>query len=340
MKREVIPTSPQYVDSSKKTKQTQAARPVIGIMVLGVLAGSAAGFAASLFVLSQFDIQAQQIVIDTSVSSGSISQTVSTLSPAVRERTVSIIGTDGQLVAQGVMATTDGWIITPHALAEGEMLVNSRRQSFVLEQTIQDPFTGLFFMKVDQAGLPVVTWSDTDEVSLGLWGVGMQLSPVTTDQVSEQRIQNLRTGAAQEQSLLRFTELYSIGQVAELVEGVPFVAQNSRLVGLVDAGGRVIPGPVIEKRLSFFIDHQEFRTLPTISTRSLFFDPIEGQTGLLVTQSEVAEILVDDVITAVAGTELSKQDQLWSVLMEQEVGSAVQLDILRQGQVIQVSLPV
>ncbi|MEK7540529.1 MAG: hypothetical protein AAB558_04760 [Patescibacteria group bacterium] len=339
MQREVIPTSPQYnTGSSAQPGPLREQQPVVGMMLLGVLAGAAAGFAASLFVLSQFDIQSQQIVIDTSGSSSSISQAASTLSPAVRERTVSIIGADGHLVAQGVIATTDGWIITPHAMEEGERVINSRRQEFVVEQNVPDPFTGLYFLKVDQTGLPVVTWSNQDEVSLGLWGLVMQLSPVATDQIFGQSISNVRTAAAQEQSLLRLMDSYTLASNAGVVDGVPYVAQNSRMIGLVVRGGNVIPGPVIERRLSFFIDHQIFQTLPDISTRSLFFDPTEGMTGLLVTYSGVADIQVDDVITGVAGVELTKQDQLWSRLLEQEVGSAVQLDLLRQGQPIQVML--
>lgn len=338
MKRETIPTSPQYSDSRMKGQKNNSGKPVVGIMILGVLAGAAAGFAASLFVLSQFDIQSQQIVIDTSSGSSSISQSVSTLAPAMRERTVSVVGADGQLLAQGVIATTDGWIITPRDVGEGEKLVNSRRQLLEIEQRVQDPFTGLYFLKVNQTGLPVVTWSNPDEVSLGLWGFVMQMSPVTSDHIFGQSIANVRTAVAEDQSLLHLKELYGLEQTEGVVDGVPFVAQNSRVIGLVMSGGKVIPGPVVEQRLSYFIDHQVFKTLPDISTRSLFFDPLEGNTGFLVTQSTIEAIQVDDVVTSVAGVELTKQDQLWSVLLEQVVGSAVVLGVTRQGEAIQVNL--
>lgn len=336
MKRQVIPTSPQYTDSRRSSGRSSGQQPVVGILVLGVLAGAAAGFAASLFVVSQFDIQSQQIVIETAGSANTISQAISTLSPALRERTISIVNGDGQLQAQAVAATTDGWIITPYQLTEGDKVINSKRQAYVVEHTIQDPFTGLYFLKVNQTGLPVVTWSNQDEVSLGLWGLVMQLSPVTTDQVSGQALQNLRTAAAQEQSLLQLTDLYALDGSVEVVPGTPYVAQNSRLIGLVTPSGQVIPGPVIEGRLSYFIDHQTFQTLPDITTRSLFFEPTEGQAGFLVTQSHIPEVQADDVLTRVNGTELTKQDQLWSVLLDQEAGSTVTLGLTRAGEGIEV----
>lgn len=338
MKRETIPTSPQYTDQRIPSGQVRSERPVVGTLLLGVLAGAAAGFAASLFVLSQFDIQSQQIVIDTSGGSSSISQSISTLAPGVRERTVSVVSAEGQLLAQGVIATTDGWVITPRDVAEGERLINSRRQLLEIEQRIQDPFTGLFFLKVNQTGLPVVTWSNQDEVSLGQWGFVMQLSPVTSDQVFGQSISTMRVAAAEEQSWLTLRDVYGLEQLDGVVDGVPFVAQNSRVIGLVTSGGKIIPGPVIEERLSYFIDHQAFKTLPDVSTKSLFFDPAEGSTGFLVTQSNVETLLVDDIITSVAGVELTKQDQLWSVLLEQEAGSTLVLGVLRQGEAIQVNL--
>lgn len=336
MKREVIPTSPQY-PGAKKNGSHRPERQVTGLMILGVLAGAAAGFAASLFVLSQFDIQSQQIVIDTSSASSSISQSISVLAPSMRDKTYSIVGTDGQLVAQGVVVTTDGWIVTPHDLGEGEVLVNSRRQTAEVEQKLQDPFTGLFFLKINQSGLPVVTWANQDEVSLGLWGFVMQLTPVASDQVAGKSIQNLRSNAGQEQSLLQLQELYAVDQMDGVVDGVPYVAQNSRVIGLYLNGGKVIPGPVIEERLTYFIDHQSFKVLPDISTKSLFFSPTEGIGGFLVTHSGIEQIQTNDMITAINGVDLTKQDQLWSVLMQQN-GSPIPVTVLRQGQVQEINL--
>lgn len=339
MKREVIPTSPQYSNLNEKPGSGYVGRSVVAFVLLGVLTGGLAGFTASVFLLAKFDIQSQQIVIDTSGTSNSTAQVVASVSPTMRERIISIIGADGKLIAQGVIATTDGWIVTPHLIAEGEKVINSKRQAVVVERSVQDPLTGLYFLKVNQTGLPVVTWSNPDEISLGLGGLIMQLSPVAADQVTGLNILNLRPSASLEQSVLHLTDTYTIGHVDQVVEGTPFVAENSRLIGLVKTDGKVIPGPLIERRLSYFIDHQDFQLLPAdITTRSLFFDATEGKTGFLVTYSGVEALQVDDVITSVDGVDLTKQDELWSVLLEKEPGSVVILDVERQGQVIQVNL--
>lgn len=338
MKREVVPTSPQYQVTDTQSLFRRPTWLSLSILVLGILGGSVASVVTTTYLLSAYGIQSQEIVIESGGTGSSINEAVTALSPNIRERTVSIVNQAGELVAQGVVVTTDGWIVTPYALQTGDQVLNHKRQTLEIARIEQDPYTGLFFLDSTQAGLPVVTWATDEEVSLGQRAMVLQLSPMQSDWVAERTLSSLHTQAQTEQSLIQLTDFLQMDTQVSVVVGVPVVALNSHLIGVLSSNQDIISGPLIDQRLSFFIEQGEFQHLPAVSLRSLFYEPSEGQSGFLVTSSNTSELQAGDIVVSLDGHTLSKSDQVTWLMMDMGKDGEVKIDLLRNGQPLTVDL--
>lgn len=336
MKRQVVPTSPQYPDSSEQPN-AHSFWSTMGVFILGILGGGLAGLGAASLVLTQYNFESQQIVVDASGSTA-VTEVASVLSPNMRERSVSILNSQGELVGEALMVTADGLMVTAHAVQTGERLLNSKRQELIITLSTQDPLTGLYILQSQQTGLPVVTWATADEVSVGQRGFVMQLTPVQADWLTERTIASLHSVAHQAQSLQQFADRYQLDTTVPVVAGSPVVGLNGHVLGVLVDDHQLIPGHLIDQQLQYYIEHGTFRLLPVLSAISLFYSEVEGETGFLVTQSEVVGIQVGDVITAIDGQAVSKADQLLPLILRFSVGQTVQIDLKRGEQPLTASL--
>lgn len=337
MKRTVVPTSPQYPQTEGQP-QPHSFWSTVGVLFVGILGGGLAGLGVASVLLTQYNFQSAQVVVETSGSTA-VSEVASVLSPSIRERSVSIINSEGDLVGEALIVTADGLLVTAHALQDGERVLNAKRQELVITSTHQDPLTGLYILKCEQSGLPVVTWAAADEVSVGQRGFMLQLSPVQADWLVERSIASLHSIAQQAQSLQHFEDRYQLDAPVSAVAGTPLVSLNGHILGILVDDHQVIAGPVIDQQLQYFIEHGSFRSWPALTTSSLFYSEVEGETGFLVTQSALEAIRVGDVITAVDGQTVSKADQLLQLLLRFPVGQNVKIDLKRAEQALEVNLP-
>lgn len=341
MQREIVPTSPQYPGAlNQPSKSTFKLWSVLVLLSLGILGGVIGGtFAATRLFFTTSD-QIQSVFIDTSSTSSSLSQAVNSLTPSLREKIISIINTQGDLMGLGLIATSDGWVVTPHAMNEQEMMLNSRKQKLEISEIHQDTYTGLYFIKLNHSGLPVVTWGKNDGLSSGGFGVITQLSPVQADWVALRTIASLRSDAQTEQFSTHFTSPFQLDTPVNAVAGTPFMATNGQVLGVLTDQQQAVPGWVIDVELSSLIKDGKFRVFPEFSGKSLFYAPGEGQVGFEVTQSAYPHIQVGDVILSVQGKELSKQDQFFEELLSYPVGSTITLHLKRAEQFLDVTISV
>lgn len=112
---------------------------------------------ASNAPLSQAEVAARLANLNAPV----YPRVASTAELAQRARDVS------QAVGFATVLTSDGWLVSTPAVANGAIEVAIGGRLFEPKARIVDPRTGLVFLKVDATALPVSGFEETDELSVG-----------------------------------------------------------------------------------------------------------------------------------------------------------------------------
>lgn len=341
MKREIVPTSPQATPELG-TPRRQSNWWGITFILFSICAGGLAGMLVSTTVLTHpwFSTPGQDIVIDAS-GAHSVQQIVDASAPALRERMISIIGTDSSLHALGMIVTADGWVVTTQDVSADERVVNARRESLEILERIYDPYTNLYILKLKQSELSVVTWATAGEFDVGSLAVVMQLSPVLGDWAAGRTIASVNGFAQMEKTTQSFTDFLKLDQEVNVVDGTPIVHASGKILGLLVANQRAIPGYVIDDMVNQYIEHESFRTLPfELTGRLLSFTPEVGAHGFEVLSSTAPEIHVGDQITSIEGIELTKQDHIIDLFRAYPEGRQIQLEVVRQGKILNIEVGV
>lgn len=250
-----------------------------------------------------------------------------------------------QLAGTGVFVTSDGWIAAPASVAPllGQLTIVGNGTVLERQQTVNDPVSGLVFIKVNGDGYPILPLENAHDWLHGYWWSGTvaprALAGVVWDeQKTPQNGQPRRTLA-----LYRWPV---VPTHPHDLTGQPVVNAEGKLIGLLDhaqnATRRVLPISLALPVLGeVFIGEEPVRTQAELAYHdvsqwqlvdthpSLRLTPF----GALITDAgEQTGLQPGDIITHVESIELSQGRDIGLLLHTFAANERIELTVVRDGR--------
>lgn len=281
-----------------------------------------------------------------------------------------------EILGEGAAYTSDGWIMTHANVYAGKGDVATVAKSWVVivgnrryspQSVIVDSYSGVVLLKIAADNLSVAstaTWLSTDDQTFAFDAAGgmRRVDVIGIDDQPENTSADFLRSSEREQKILR------IAPLAGVPSGAPIFNRNGDVIGLVaDANGIgafAIPTYAFTARVGgalgsgsmprpyLGVHYVDVSRLPGMfadaplaagigSDRGAFvMSSIDGKLGGVARRSpaEAAGIRNGDVITQVAGEEVSSKRSLSDLIAQYDPGTTIDLTVARDGAARHVSV--
>ena len=258
----------------------------------------------------------------------------------------------------GVIISDDGYIVTNnHVVAEADLIEVTLNDNRIYEAVIigRDPTTDLALIKIEEQGLPSLSFGDSDEVRIGEWvlAVGNPFnltSTVTAGIVSAKgRNINILGGGTAIESFIQTDAAVNRGN-----SGGALVNTQGELIGINAAIASTtgsftgysfaIPANIAKKVMTDLKEHGEVQrgllgiTINELNSREAMERGLGIHRGAYVADvsedgaAAAAGIQQGDLITAINGQSIRNPSELLEVLGRKRPGDDVEVGYYRDGE--------
>lgn len=275
--------------------------------------------------------------------------------------------------ASGFFVTSDGIIVTNRHVVENESLeyrvLTSDGRMFDAEVLAKDPVYDVAILKIDIQSAPYLEFGDSSAIELGqtVLAIGNALSEfansVTKGIVSGLSRSIVASGAGGQTEMLENVIQTDAG-INPGNSGGPLLNLSGRVIGVnvaVVSGseniGFALPANLVSSIVDSVVETGEI-VVPYIGVRYVVLDRnmLEGDEdlpsdGVLVTRggqnepaiipgspAEKAGIQEGDIVTHLNGTPVDQNNSFSRLIREAGIGESVLISILRDGEVIELSI--
>jgi len=373
----------------KKLKGGKFLAIVIGIIAFALIAGLVGGLLARSYLLNSFynipffgeiDLSqgfnnqnliirdAKKIVVEqnakvTEVASSAGSSIVGVFkkqSEAKSDSATAVFDISNyylpnQLLGQGLVVTSDGWIITnlqfeATARPADYVIITKDKNVYPLDKIIKDKLTQLNFIHALAKDLPAKKFVVKDNIKNG------QLV-LAINWYNDSWLSSIISQRSKDSKLVKNSDVFSgaitlASQPAEEFKGAILFDLAGDVVGLIDSQGviksiREFEGAVISllkykeiKRPSLGINYLDFSSLVDVngpSNDSLNSGIViyRGSDGVAVVKgspASLAGLKEGDIITAIAGIKLDKNNSLFDLIQQHIAGEKVSIEYWRAAE--------
>ncbi|MFH1047772.1 MAG: PDZ domain-containing protein [Patescibacteria group bacterium] len=354
---------------------------VIPAVILSAFFGLAAGVVGMLMMLAYFPLSGLQSQNGSETSPTLLIQAQSSRTAA--EFAVKSVGASsvflfkaedvGEItlttksVGAGVVLTSDGWLLT-----HGSVLVEAERKTgiglvavingiaYAIEKSIEDPHTGVVFLKISGSELPAASFGQSKGISLGStvfsFDVTRGLREATVIDIdgmpavdlesavrSSEKIQNVIRLAGDDGIAAGSASLNSRGEVIGIYAGessvgaytIPIDSFFQQISSVLRDGS--VSRPYLGVR---FIDLSEYPSDDGLNRGVRLRANTRWPAVLRNSPAAEAGLREGDIIKAVNDEQLTANTSLPDLLAEYEPGEKVSLTILRDGveMILEVTL--
>ena len=270
-------------------------------------------------------------------------------------------GTTATSSGSGVIFSSDGYIITNEHVIDGLVDEDTIRVTIFNGDTYSakvvgyDAKTDLAVLKIEETGLPYVTFADSSQLVLGQdviaignpLGLGISCSNgIVSALEKEIYINNVY-----------MTVIQTNAAVNEGNSGGGLFDINGNLIGIVNAKktgsftsasvegmGYAIPSSTVIRIVQELIDNGYVKDRATLGIKVATNSSYSTSDGVLVTEvmegssADQAGMLANDIITALNGKEVTSYADLAKLLDARTVGETVTVDVLRDGEKISLEV--
>ncbi len=270
-----------------------------------------------------------------------------------------------QGLGSGVIARADGYIITNNHVIDGaDALEVKLATGEIVDATVigADQDSDLAVIKIEQEGLPTVSFGELDDVRIGQWVLAFG-SPLSQD------LDNTVTAGIVSAMGRTSTNLTQLNVFSAFIQtdaainpgnsGGPLVNLNGELIGINSAilsrsGGNqgigfAIPVDVVDNVVTQLIETGSvqraflgvtFNSVPPALAQAQNVSQGSAQIANVVEGSaaDVAGLEEGDIITAVNGDELRNNNQLRTMIGNMRPGEEVTLTVVRGDDTLDISV--
>lgn len=270
------------------------------------------------------------------------------------------IRTADDYVGQGVVVTSDGWVVLPGTLtvtAAAQVIETSEGELYEIDRLVRDPLMGLTYVKINAQSLPVIQFTQEDEI-LGEEIVGVLdtfadgfIATALEDRAIEERNTAFSFVRSSEDSIpsLGLSNSVSGGYI-----GSPVITLGGSVIGVLSQTGEhteVRPLQNFTKRLDLVIAEKEL-VRPYLGVNYIDLAQVHGidaklrgdrSKGAFITansrgiavaaDSPLQGVLVrGDIITHIQGQELDEIHSLSQMLLSFSPGDSISISYIHDGE--------
>lgn len=359
------------------------------MVVLAVLSGLLAGFFGGYWQASMQPAylknkgaldQSKKVDILTALQERDLSakqKTTNTLLDNIAQSTVSFYAknskdsllTEKNVLAQGLVITSDGWLLTSAALGNTPLkdilVVTSNRQGYELEKVLKDNYTGLILAKIKAENLKTQSIINDDQARYNedfiLLRNTLRLANPETQYVNVINSNYRPLGSTLADYQISTEELSNYWKLAQAVSseygGGPLYTSSGEVAGLVlqqkDKTDLVVAGFYLKNLIANFLNSQNKPVHNIMGLNYLDLSEVVGlpkdlqrgyNRGALVYGATDADAVVaggpaakaklkkGDIILAVNDQEIGSINSLNKIIQEYPLGTTISLKVLtREG---------
>ncbi len=248
-------------------------------------------------------------------------------------------------VTSALPVTSDGWLVTVSStpLQAQSLVVSLGKEAYPVTQVRRDSATGLSFIKVDQATLPVVRFAKADSLTAGQGVVSVDplLGSVHVTSIVDVVADETDTRL----DAVRTIELYNPTMIlgVSIDAGLPVFNMNGDVVGVSSGAGKVVKIHYINFLLKSLLARDAL-VKPYLGISYAHTSQISGSSlpdGILlmagsspavsVSSPLVQDLKEGDVIVAVQGSKITSGISFADSMYDYALGDTITLTVVRDG---------
>jgi serine protease Do len=311
------------------------------------------GLDRNIFIDRPRSVVVKQDLNIRQVQNAVLSSLINVYSSNSLTRAVDMAYLPGDILAQGVVLTNDGWSVVSasgisNLLAEYSA-VGYQNNQYQLTNFINDPATGLMFGRMDQAdNLPVAELGRSSELNIGQGVVVVsERNKIFLARIIKigNDFQN-KTEIVQSSDELNKRIFIDIG-LDDSFEGAVVANLKGEVVGIV-ADGMIVPVDYFQSVIGQILEDQEI-SRASMGVNYIDLSQVEGLVTIgergalvyghpLVASSAYRKVKSDDIIVKVNDEEVGVYSSLSELLLKYRSGQEIELLVLRHGQEMKISI--
>lgn len=254
-----------------------------------------------------------------------------------------------QFVGKGVILTSDGWIVSSNKLNKFNKKTgvisfnNGKNQTYKPIKTIEDPFSGLLFIKIEASGLPVAAMSSSNQVNDGQSIIVVGNNRINIAHVSSAKYSKI----IEERDYIKSSDILNRKILINIENGSyyasPMLNIDGELIGIVEEEDSAVGISAINKAFNHILNSQNIARpslgIEYIDLNSLAGD-IKNEKGALIynvlpnSSAFIAGLKKNDIILKIEEDEI-KDNNLSELIQEYDKDDAVVFTIVRNGKQIE-----
>ncbi len=337
MKPSIVPTAPAL--------RVQHPARRVGWLVLTVVLSLVAGSVSALFTLSiptqwpgvarWLKLSSSDVVVIPATEDSGTATLVSAIYARQFEAIVNIT-VPGGTSSVAVIISNDGWLVTPSAnvgTATAVTVTLAGGKQIESDLVLPDDYAGVTFIHIPKTNLPIVDLRPIDAV-LGDTVLVMQPLAQRRPIVAVIYLQSVDDPVTETFTTSQNNIMYSSDRALPAMQvGAPVFDYHAQVLGLLMSDQTILPVAALTGRLQKVLADEKLEPVQLKLTYTL------SEQGAKILSSNSAEILVDDLVTEVAGRLIdSQQDLSWA--LQQPTGTVLQINLVRAGtkKIIEISI--
>lgn len=311
-------------------------------------------FLSDLYLPTQTDVSQREVIIQEAnrvivEQENRISQVVESASKigayVYTKKTGQTIYYPFERITSALPVTSDGWLVTVSStpLQAQSLVVSLGKEMYPVVQVRRDTVTGLSFLKIEQATLPVVRFAKADSLTAGQ-GI-VSIDPL----LGSVRVTSLVDIVADETDTrldaVRTLESYDPTMIIEasVDPGVPVFNMNGDIVGVSAGAGKVIKIHYINFLLKTLLA-KDGLLKPYLGISYVHTSQISGivapdgimlmagsSPAVSVSSPLAQDVKEGDVIVAVQGSKITSGISFADSMYDYALGDTITLTVVRDG---------
>lgn len=248
------------------------------------------------------------------------------------------------IVGEGMILTSDGWIITPLNIANPQdfTVISEAGDIFDITEAILDKTTNYFFVKVSANNLAVAQFNEKLDVSNGQVVINLNNNIVDISYVRSARFDTALGGVKSSET---YYNKIKISQES-FERGSVVAGLNGHIFGLYEKDGLVTPMYQFNQALTTLLSDKKI-IRPTLGINYLNLYDLKGEDdlegilvskntgGVFVTKGGAADkagILLNDQIIEMDGIKINTENSFSEAIQGRKSGDNIELTIVREGK--------
>lgn len=251
-------------------------------------------------------------------------------------------------LGSATVISSDGWLASavPLTKLDDFKTIDRSGDVYAPEKMINDPVSGLIFIKISAQNLTPVAFTDPASVKIGMEAVGYYYLPETGDNMYLTQLSSNNYWGELAHSTQKYNKRYLLSTpTASTFINSPLWSLDGKLMGFSQADGKVLTMELVPNILSNIFSAQQI-THSAINweyydLEQAYQTPTEHgaiKKGALISKADplITEVLAGDILTQINGQDIDSLNNLSKLILEEEPETPLNITLIRAGENLEI----